>query len=356
MAAVALLVVPSAAGAAGPPGWRVTQVLPDVTVGGLTALGAGDAWLAGDGCANSACNYGSLIVRHWDGKAWRVVTPPKAFINSPIDQGTGPVVATSASNAWVFALRGAESIDYTQALHWTGRGWAAPVRLDSFIEAAVAPSPASVWAFGAVETQSWPGYVAHFNGKTWTRGSFPITATAAGALSATDIWAGGTSGGPNGAAIEHWNGHAWRSTPLPSLGLGSGALKIVGILGIAAVTAGDVWADASVVGGKNAPETIILHWNGKAWARVPFPFPLSADSAVAADGHGGIWLAADGGSNGTIWFCHYSGGRWSRTLVPSNDGAQPLVFNLSSIPGTRSLWAAGTDLNDLNAPILKYGP
>lgn len=360
VAAAALTMAPSAAGAASAPGWRITQVLPNSVVGGLTALSARDAWLAGDGCANSACVYGSVIVRHWDGKAWRVVTPPKAFINSPIDQGAGPVVATSASNAWVFAGRGPQSIDYTDALHWTGKGWAAPARFNAAIEAAVAPSANSVWAFGDPETQPWPGYVAHFNGKTWTRGSFPITGTAASALSASDVWVGGTGAAPNGVGIEHWNGHTWRNSPLPNLGLGtSGRLTALAFLvGIAAVGPRDVWANVSVLGGgKNVPGTFVLRWNGKAWTRVPFPFPGTTDSPVAPDGRGGIWLETNVSSGkGSLWFCHYSDGRWTRTLVPSEDGEQPLVFNLSLIPGTRSLWAAGVDLADDGASILKYGP
>lgn len=77
-----------------------------------------------------------MVVRHWDGKAWRAVTPPRAYINSPLDQGAGPVAATSASNAWIFAGRGTESVDYTDALHWTGKGWAL--------------SPNDIWVGGSV--------------------------------------------------------------------------------------------------------------------------------------------------------------------------------------------------------------
>src|SRR5712671_4149774 len=38
--------------AARTPGWRITQVLPNLTIGGLWAGGAHDAWLAGDACAD----------------------------------------------------------------------------------------------------------------------------------------------------------------------------------------------------------------------------------------------------------------------------------------------------------------
>jgi hypothetical protein len=123
----------------GSPGWRITQVLANAAIGGLWAGGARDAWLAGDECADPvACgtgdtSNGTVVVRHWNGKAWRVVTPPKAFIDSPLDQGVGAVAATSASNAWVLAARGTVSVDYTDALHWTGKRWTAPVRLEAGI-------------------------------------------------------------------------------------------------------------------------------------------------------------------------------------------------------------------------------
>ena len=99
----------TAAEQAGPAGWRISQVLAGVTVGGLWAGGTQDAWLAGDECAdpatcgNSDAGNGTVVVRHWDGRAWRMVTPPKAYINSPLDQGVAAVAATSGTNAWVLA-------------------------------------------------------------------------------------------------------------------------------------------------------------------------------------------------------------------------------------------------------------
>ena len=101
----------------------------------------------------------------------------------------------------------------------------------------------------------------------------------------------------------------------------------------------------------------MLHWNGKAWSRVAFPYAGSASSPVASDGHGGIWLAtASGAGDNTIeWFDHYAGGRWTRVRVPSGDGEQPEVLYLNSMPGTRSLWAAGqVDFADDGEAILTY--
>ena len=155
-------------------------MLAGVTVGGLWAGSARDAWLAGDECADPATcgeadtGNGTVVVRHWDGRAWQVVTPPSAYINSPLDQGVAAVAATSGSNAWVLAARGADEVAYTDALHLTGKSWAAPVRLDAAIATAVAPSPTQLWAFGEPSRSGPPGYFAHFNGRTWRHGIVPV--------------------------------------------------------------------------------------------------------------------------------------------------------------------------------------
>jgi hypothetical protein len=343
------------------PGWRITQVLSGAAIGGLWAGGAGDAWLAGDECADPAscgagdAGNGTLVVRHWDGQAWRPVTPPTAYVNSSLDQGVGAVAGSSAGNVWVLAARGAESAQYTDALHWTGRRWGGPVRLDAAIQSAVAPSATQLWAFGVGSGSA--GYFAHWNGRGWAHGRFPVSGAAAAARSASDVWVGGDTAA--GLGIEHWNGHRWRATRLPDLGLGAGN-PFADILGIADIALDDVWADIGVLNstGANPPGTILLHWNGRAWSRVKFPYVGNALTAVAYDGHGGIWLATSAGTGGnqTLWFDHYARGRWTRVKIPSRQGDQPELDNLSWIPGTRSLWATGgIDFANDGEAVLKYG-
>jgi hypothetical protein len=348
--------------AAGTPGWRITQVLPNVAVGGLWAGGARDAWLAGDACADLATcgvsdtSNGTVVVRHWDGTSWRAVKPPRAYINTPLDQGAGPVAATSASNVWIAAYRGTESVDYTDMLHWTGTGWAAPVRLPTAIQAAIAPSATQLWAFGDATKPGQAGFVAHFTGTTWIRAPFPLAGTAAAALSPSDVWAGGnTSTGQPG--IEHWDGRTWQATPLPGLELGTSPFFGLTVAGIAAVKPDDVWADISDLGSadSNRQGAFLLHWNGKAWTRVVFPYSGLAFSPVTTDGHAGLWLVL-AASDKELWFCHFSAGHWTRTPVPSRPGEQPGAQNLAWIPGTHSQWATGgvSSASDGTA-ILKYG-
>lgn len=358
--------------AAGPaavaPGWRITKMLPNLVTGGLWAGGPRDAWLAGDGCADPATcgasdtSNGTVVVRHWDGTAWRLVAMPKAYVNTPLDQGVGAVAAASAKNAWVFAYRGTESVDYTDELHWTGKGWAKPVRMNAEVESAVAVAPDQVWAFGLPRSYKQHGYYAHFDGKTWKAGAFPVEATAAAGRSADDVWAGGRAA--SGAlAIEHWDGHAWHATTItkPS----SGVQLLGWVTGIAVSGARQVWVSV-VLGSSDSGSSFVEHWDGTSWTRINVPYRgATIGSPLASDGHGGVWVNIDigGGVKATTWFAHYAAGKWTKTRVPNPAHPVPsdatMIDHLTWIPGTRSLWATGlVDTADVSMPtvVYKYGP
>jgi hypothetical protein len=358
---------PAAVPAAASPGWRITKLLPNLVAGGLWAGGPRDAWLAGDACADPAtCGESAttanatVVVKHWDGTAWRSIAMPKAYVNTPQDAGVGPVAATSAKNAWVFAYRGIESIDHTDALHRTGTSWAKPVRLNGMIETAVAPSAGQMWAFGLPYTGKQHGYYAHFTGTAWKTGGFPVQGTAAAALADDDVWVGGQSA--SGAlVIEHWNGHSWAAkTIVPA---GSTSLVFAWITGIAAVGPHQVWASVTIGSGKN-PTSFLERWNGTSWKRISLPWSgPDIGSPVASDGHGGVWVGLDIGTGAkpTTWFGHYANGKWTKTAVPDKVSPPPnsptMIDQLTWIPGTRSLWATGeVDSLDVAAAVFKYGP
>jgi len=143
--------------------------------------------------------------------------------------------------------------------------------------------------------------------------------------------------------------------PLPGLGVGNSNPGL--IIGIDALAPRDVLAEVWSV--NNSPHTILLRWNGSAWKRIAFPYAAGIPTPLVPDGHGGIWFTVDTGNPPvlSLWFVHDSGGQWTKTAVPSWHGEQPDIFYMSSIPGTRSIWATG-DLADsgVGEAILKYGP
>ena len=85
--------------------------------------------------------------------------------------------------------------------------------------------------------------------------------SAVAVTSVRNAWA---VGGGLRTVILHWNGTAWKRVPSPSI---AGSLSSV-----AAISGGDAWAARHLhPAGRGAP--LILHWNGKAWKRVPSPNP-----------------------------------------------------------------------------------
>ena len=254
-----------------------------------------------------------------------VVTPPRAYINSPLDQGVVAVAATSGSNAWVLAARGIDEVDYTDALHLTGRqmGRAGPARCRdpdggrAFPDAAVGVRrTVLVRAARLLRALQRRNLEARVVPVQRHRDRCPFRRATCGSAAAA------TARPPWHRALERAAG----GTPprCPDLGLPASDLLWANINGLADVGPRDVWADITTANdaSANPPGTILLHWNGKAWSRVAFPYAGSASSPVASDGHGGIWLAtANGAGDGTIaWFDHYAGGRWTRVEGPERRG------------------------------------
>ncbi|HUS13889.1 MAG TPA: S-layer homology domain-containing protein, partial [Chloroflexia bacterium] len=129
----------------------------------------------------------------------------------------------------------------------------------------------------------------------------------------SDAWAvGGYEDGTVYQTLtQHWDGTAWTVVPSPNPGSSDNTL-----LGVAAVSAGDVWA----VGWSHDPYTaayvsLIEHWNGSDWMVVdrvstsgPTGLNRSFLEALAVVSHADVWAV---GSmrfprTGTAWTEHYT--------------------------------------------------
>ena len=80
------------------------------------------------------------------------------------------------------------------------------------------------------------------------------------AISAGNVWAVGEYfvGVNTRTLIEHWNGKSWKIVPSPNLG------TVIRSTRVYAVSAANVWAAGSYYNG-TAGRTLIEHWNGKSW-------------------------------------------------------------------------------------------
>ncbi|HEV2372631.1 MAG TPA: hypothetical protein VGS19_10705 [Streptosporangiaceae bacterium] len=342
-------------------GWRVVQVYDETEFDSLSATSVSSAIAAGEQCGHP-CGVESLLVRQWNGSTWqRIASPPGSRINV----FKSVTAASSPSDEWVFtdATKVNSNMYYSAPLHWNGMAWTVSPRLIGVqANAAVAPSAGDAWVFGLVISPQ-VGYVAHYNGTAWSHMPFPIETAAASASSASDIWAVGNTLTSDTPVTMHWNGSTWATVPLPHIHLPPGQTYV--FAGVTDITPDNVWTDAYPWTGFGvAPGNVLLHWNGTAWARVKVPLPLNQPEAITADGHGGIWMFGykSATSARSASFYHNRGGRWSRTLVPSTSKHITQLNSLSLVPGTQSVWAAGSILlpgvqqGIGQGGILKFGP
>ncbi|MGH3394840.1 MAG: hypothetical protein ACRDPO_09140, partial [Streptosporangiaceae bacterium] len=168
-----------------------------------------------------------------------------------------------------------------------------------------------------------------------------------------DGWAVGyTRPGPLSAAsstlIEHWNGRRWSRVPSPDL------TREQVPSSVSAISAGTAWAvGAYATRNGDAVRILIVRWNGTRWSRVPSPNPggstnngLNVLSGVAVASPRDAWAVGyferGNGDDPRAMILHWNGRRWSRVPSPNVTGQQVLLS--VSAASARDAWAVGVYL------------
>jgi alpha-tubulin suppressor-like RCC1 family protein len=279
------------------------------------------------------------------------------------------VARASSRSAWAV---GQAPSTKTLILHWNGTKWKrvpspAPAGGGAFY-AVAATSARNAWAVGGGDNRPYATEIARWNGTTWKR--VPSPALAAGgvlyavtATSARNAWAVGCSGDcySNSARIKtlilHWNGTAWKRVPSPSPGPAS-ALD-----GITATSARNAWAvgcTSHCLTSSTSPQTLILHWNGTAWKRVASPVKArsGALTGVAATSARNAWAVGCAGdcfgtaANPRTLILHWNGSAWKRLPSPSPAGGSLLTGITAA--SARSAWAVGSTRASGKTLILRW--
>jgi hypothetical protein len=215
---------------------------------GVTSLSPSNAWAVG-GMYNDGPE--GPLVEHYNGTAWTI--SPTASVPGGI---LTAVTAVSASDLW--AIGSAPNAGTGIVMNYNGSSWTrtsvpAPSGTDWELTGVTATSASNVWAVGftynVLETADAVQPIAeHFNGTSWTLSYLPIPAgytysalSNVLAISPTDVWATGysTSGSPDVALFENFNGTSWTVEPSPSLSGYS-----LGFVGMASI-GGVLWAVGS---------------------------------------------------------------------------------------------------------------
>lgn len=325
--AMAVALAPAVvAQAASSPGWRVvfTHRYQSSTVGSgyvaVTSPSKTAAWTVGGAGGNGNPATGRPVAARWRHGKWQAVSLPRGLSGLLSD-----VSADSAKDVWAISL------DDGYLLHWNGIRWAVARRWPTHglrvgLTGVTALSPSNVWVFGG--PGAFPGVGTwHFNGRSWQHvtsgpGNGIVMASA---VSAKNIWAIGSTKSPQDS-LAHFTGqwHSVHATVLSGLQFNA----------ISAVNSHDVWA----VGSPPAHpfRARLVHLTSRGWSRLSVPWQVDL-SSLAPDGRGGIWVLAQDSS--AEWALHRTtAGHWSRTKI----GPIGSVLRIALIPGTTSLWGAGS--------------
>ena len=349
-AATSVCVTASLVAGAKPP---TPQATITSLAGSLDAVSAGsakDAWAVGQ------TRTTKTLALHWNGTNWAQVTTPTPGAFGSLLSG---VTEISPSNVWAVGSANTSSGSKTLALHWNGTRWAqvpTPNSGISTLSGVSAVSANDIWAVGSGGTQTRETtLVLHWDGRKWTRVPSPtppgqiVALFGVSAVSATDVWAVGrdlisTTGK---ALVLHWDGKAWTQVPSPDPGVADNQLFAVHM-----TSAADGWA----VGlGDNL--TLVLHWDGKAWTQVPSPTPglrngggqlTGVSSLTGSDAWASGLFHTNGGGEGTL-LLHWNGTSWTRVPSPSPSPGGPAggsFLNGVDMVATSDVWSAGGTVFD----------
>jgi len=283
-----------------------------------------------------------------------VATPAAAPPSTPAVSGRlYGTAAVSANDIWAVGLDPSGSL----TMHWNGTAWSSSSQSFGFLEDVAGTSASNAWSVGGTDWNSPATLIYHWDGSTWTRQASPNPGgggylNGVAATSATDAWAVGQIGGGPGAGtsstdqtlIEHWNGTAWTRVPSPTPAP-AGALARVAV-----VSPSDAWAVGWTGNGTSDFNALIEHWDGKSWNVVPVPASAGANidlSSVTATSASNAWAV---GGTSTIprreVILHWNGTSWRRSaLAPHAPDGDLLGVDASS---PSNAWAVGQAADSSN--------
>jgi hypothetical protein len=271
--------------------------------------------------------------------AWQVV---KQVTGGSFAEFTA-ITAAGRNTAWAF-----DGQQGTTAWERTGSTWARvpfPSKSDEEVFAAGASSASNVWALTAT-LFGGQSRALRWNGRTWAQaGTFPQAAGGIAVISSTNVWAFGAPYLPVAQlGAWHYNGHTWTKVA-SGKGLGGGS----------AVSANDVWAYDG---------TDVANWNGSTWVRTSVASLLPANdgqndpqvTAIYAESASNIYAVgagkySDGG--GPTVVLHYNGHGWSR-VAEDNTGTTFQLPEAVSPDGHGGLWITAPGYYGSASAVLHY--
>jgi hypothetical protein len=151
--------------------------------------------------------------------------------------------------------------------------------------AAISPDDVWVAGYSGETGEDSKTFLSHWNGTEWTQVPSPNVGSGANAINGlvavatNNVWAVGYSTAkpdqdPTFNLIEHWNGTEWSVVTSPNVGPTTG-YQSNRLFGITAVSATDLWAFGSsfAPNGSGQQLSLAMQGNGTTWTIMPTPSP-----------------------------------------------------------------------------------
>jgi hypothetical protein len=374
------LVVAAPAAAAG--AWTIVPsvdpVAGDNQLTAVSARSTNDAWAVGFFVGADRDEGRFMLTERWNGSTWNLVRTPHVV---HFDENLLAVAASGADEAWAVGSTNQAGFASTNPLaaHWNGSAWttvataATTGSAKSILSGVVDFGPTNAWAVGRSRTGL--ALIEHWDGAAWSIVVSPAPPVHAGstlasaslnaiaALTPTDIWAVGSYSVRTGVVsstftlTEHYDGTTWTIVSSPNPGTPSTVNGVAQVLNsVAIVNRGDVWAvgqTIDTVSGSFQPDrTMILHWNGTAWAVVASPDHPAEDTlrGVAVTSARDVWAVGtftDRTSGFPIdrgQIQHWDGAAWTVVASPNAPTGDTLLKGVATVRGSAEAWAVGQNL------------
>jgi hypothetical protein len=219
--------------------------------------------------------------------------------------------------------------------------WGRVASIGKGLRGVVSFGASDVWAVGVSGSPQGRTLAEHWNGSSFSRVPTPnrsgrsnILEDVAGVAS-SDVWAVGHADvlatGAASTLAEHWDGITWQIVPTPNEGTKSTTNVLTGV---AAIAANDAWAVGTSTSWPQGPLALTLHWNGSVWSRVRNSCGQGL-SDVTAVSSTDVWAVGGGDT------CHWNGSAWSRVpAAPDISGFTVLLQDVTAV-SAHDLWAVG---------------
>ena len=257
------------------------------------------------------------------------LTPTVVATNSPTGTSQPPTstsISSPTETATISASSTPTATSTPEPTPQCGLAWRpVPNPLGGTLYGVEAIASDDVWAVGENGAMHWDG-----NG--WRVVPGPLSGLRdVVALSSNDVWVVGVSG------MQHWDGNSWLSYAIPVQG---------SLYGVDALGPSDVWAVGYAIGGGfPLSHTLVLHWDGSAWSRIPSPNPFTRVNTlrdIVAISANDIWAVGDGGGNGPFAgpiAIRWDGSQWS-SAAPEPNTSLCVLYGVTAT-SSNMVWAVG---------------